>query len=256
MSKEWRSIPFTSNNPNVNMAIDEAIMIARSKNIVPNTLRLYSWKPSAVSIGIFQNVEDEINLDYVNKSSIEVIRRITGGGTVYHDEFGEVTYSIILKENDPIVPTSILESYDVLCQGVINGLKRIGLDCKFIPINDIIVNNKKISGNAQTRRNHVILQHGTILVNVNVEKMFDVLKVSDEKIKDKIISSVQERVTSVNNEINNNISLKEVASVMKDGFNDALKVNFIDGQLTNEEVVLMTELSKNKYSNDKWTFSR
>ena len=86
--------------------------------------------------------------------------------------------------------------------------------------------------------------------------MFDVLKVSDEKIKDKIISSVQERVTSVNNEINNNISLKEVASVMKDGFNDALKVNFIDGQLTNEEVVLMKELSKNKYNNDKWTFSR
>ena len=71
--------------------------------------------------------------------SIEDIRRITGGGTVYHDEFGEVTYSIILKENDPIVPTTILESYDVLCQGVINGLKRIGLDCKFIPINDIIV---------------------------------------------------------------------------------------------------------------------
>ena len=100
MSKEWRSIPFTSNNPNVNMAIDEAIMIARSKNIVPYTLRLYSWKPSAVSIGIFQNVEDEINLDYVNKSSIEVIRRITGGGSVYHDEFGEVTYSIILLNLD------------------------------------------------------------------------------------------------------------------------------------------------------------
>ncbi len=238
------------------MAIDEAIMISRSKNIVPNTLRLYSWKPSAVSIGVFQNVKDEINLDYVNKSGLNVIRRITGGGSVYHDELGEVTYSIILNENDPIVPGTILESYNILCQGVINGLKRIGLDCKFIPINDIMVNNKKISGNAQTRRNHVILQHGTILVNVNVKKMFDVLKVSDEKIKDKIISSVQERVTSVNNEVDNEISLNDVALAIKDGFKKVLNVNFTEGKLTNEEMILMKELSKNKYSNDEWIFSR
>ena len=103
------------------MAIDEAIMISRSKNIVPNTLRLYSWKPSAVSIGVFQNVKDEINLDYVNKSGLNVIRRITGGGSVYHDELGEVTYSIILNENDPIVPGTILESFNILTILMLSG---------------------------------------------------------------------------------------------------------------------------------------
>ena len=120
----------------------------------------------------------------------------------------------------------------------------------------VVVENESIARKISEYRSKLKLQKNNTVTKSNVEKMFDVLKVSDEKIKDKIISSVQERVTSVNNEINNNVSLKEVASVMKDGFNDALKVNFIDGQLTNEEVILMKELSKNKYNNDKWTFSR
>ena len=256
MGEKWRLIPFSSNDAALNMAIDESILRLKSEGKVPNTIRLYSWKPSAVSIGFFQSIEDEVNLMRCKKLEIDIVRRITGGGAVYHDQNGEVTYSIIIDSKDSIISPSILDSYEFLCQGVVKGLYELGLDAKFQKINDVIVNNKKISGNAQTRKWNVLLQHGTILVNVDVNKMFSVLRVNDEKIRDKIISAVQERVTSVNNELDKQTSLDEVAECLRVGFERILNVSFVNEGLTTEEVNLAKELKNQKYSSKKWSFSR
>ncbi|MFX1265819.1 MAG: biotin/lipoate A/B protein ligase family protein, partial [Promethearchaeota archaeon] len=101
-----------------NMAIDEAIMRLLKEGRVPPTLRLYRWKPSAVSIGTFQGMKEEVDLEYCSKNDIDYIRRITGGGAVYHDFEGEITYSIILPRGHRLAPDDILESYGVLCSGV------------------------------------------------------------------------------------------------------------------------------------------
>lgn len=93
----WRLLKLEVNDAFMNMAIDEAIMHARIANEVPDTLRFYSWKPSAVSIGRFQKAENEVNLEYCRKAGIYVVRRISGGGAVYHDAEGEVTYSVVAK---------------------------------------------------------------------------------------------------------------------------------------------------------------
>ncbi|MEJ2271008.1 MAG: hypothetical protein P8X91_00660 [Candidatus Bathyarchaeota archaeon] len=107
-----------------NMAIDEAIMNARIKNKVPNTLRLYTWKPSAVSIGRFQKIEEQIHLKNCQKHRIDIVRRISGGGTVYHDQNGEITYSIIAKLSDlNCVNLDILSAYQKICSGLNEAVK-------------------------------------------------------------------------------------------------------------------------------------
>src|SRR5208282_4253098 len=105
---------------------------------------------SAVSIGTFQSMANEVNVEECNRSNVSYVRRLTGGGAVYHDSNGEITYSVIAPES--LFPKNIIESYKVICSWVISGLAILGIKAEFVPINDIVVNGKKISGNAQTRR--------------------------------------------------------------------------------------------------------
>ncbi|MGB9779129.1 MAG: lipoate--protein ligase family protein, partial [Candidatus Bathyarchaeales archaeon] len=87
---DWRLLKLETHNAYTNMAIDEAILTARIHNLIPNTIRFYRWKPSAVSIGKFQNIQNEVNIENCKKYGVDVVRRITGGGTVYHDAEGEI----------------------------------------------------------------------------------------------------------------------------------------------------------------------
>jgi len=254
MIKEWRLIELTINDAYMNMAIDEAILTMIQKGKSPNTIRFYRWNPSAVSIGYFQSLIDEVNVEACKQLNVDIVRRITGGGAVYHDYNGEITYSVIVYKEK--LPEDILESYNVLCNGIVLGLKKLGLNPAFKPINDIIVNGKKISGNAQTRKLNAILQHGTILIDVDVEKMFKVLKVSDEKIKDKMIKSVKERVTSIKNELGKEVNFNEVAEALKKGFEEALNIKLSLGKLTEEEKALAEKLKVEKYSTKEWLYKR
>jgi lipoate-protein ligase A len=256
MSGGWRLIGFESNDASTNMAVDEAILICRSKGESPNTLRLYSWEPSAVSIGFFQSLQDEVDIEACRKEGVDIVRRITGGGAVYHDSEGEVTYSLIVAEGDHNIPKDILSSYRIICSGIVKGLELLGVKATFQPVNDILVNGRKISGNAQTRRMGVILQHGTVLVDADLNRMFRLLKVSDEKIRDKMIKSAEERVTTIRRELSSKPSLQEVASKIKMGFEQALNLNLTPGRLTEEEFRLATKLKREKYSSLEWIFRR
>jgi lipoate-protein ligase A len=256
MIEEWRLIELTTNDAYMNMAIDEAILTMIQKGKSQNTIRFYRWNPSTVSIGYFQSLIDEVNVEACKKFNVDIVRRITGGGAVYHDYNGEVTYSVIVSRENPKIPEDILNSYNVLCNGIVLGLRKLNLNPAFKPINDIIVNGKKISGNAQTRKLNAVLQHGTILIDVDVEKMFNLLKVSDEKIKDKMISSVKERVTSIKKELGREVNFSEVAEALKEGFEEALNIKLSPGKLTEEEKALAEKLKIEKYSSKEWLYKR
>ena len=255
MNDIWRLLKLNVFDAYTNMAIDEGIMRARKEGIIPNTLRLYRWNPSAVSIGYFQSMVLEVDLDAAKKLGIDVIRRITGGGAVYHDYNGEITYSLIVPVGESNIPIRVIDSYKKICNGLILGLKRLGIIAEFKPINDIIVNGKKISGSAQTRKNNIILQHGTLLVDVDVDKMFTVLKVPNEKIRDKIISSVKERVTSIYHVTQKRFDFDYIAQRLVEGFSEALNVDFEEGELTNYEKSLIPTLRK-RYMSKDWLFLR
>lgn len=252
----WRLLDLDMNDAYMNMAIDEAISNNVERKRVPNTIRFYRWEPSAVSIGYFQSIKDEVNLDLCKQLNIDVVRRNTGGGAVYHDTNGELTYSTIINLNHPITSPDIIKSYQNICNGLILGLKKLGVMAEFRPINDIVVDGKKISGNAQTRRFGSFLQHGTILIDSNISKMFKVLKVSNEKISDKMIKRAEERVTNLKKLLKSDISFEEAFRAFKFGFQEALGITLDEGKLTIEEQKLAKKLKEEKYLKKSWNFKR
>ncbi len=256
MYDKWRLLNTGAKNAFFNMALDEAIVIARSRNLVPNTLRFFRWSPSAVSIGYFQSMNEEIDTEFCRVKGIDYVRRRTGGGAVFHDQYGELTYSLIIDKDHRLVTNDFQNTYETLCSGIISGLEFLGIQARFKPINDIEVEGKKISGNAQTRAMNVIHQHGTILREVDINLMFKVLKVPSEKIRDKMIKVVQERVTSVNTVLKRNVSFEELNNALIRGFSEAFQIKLIPGHITKFEAMLTTELEKTKYSTEIWNLKK
>jgi len=246
---KWRIIDYSENDAYLNMAIDEAICESVAKGGSP-TIRFYGWKPSSVSIGYFQSLEREVDVRHCADLGVDIVRRRTGGGAVYHDHQGEITYSVICREE--LFPKDIIASYREICGWITDSLALLGIKSEFRPINDIVVGEKKISGNAQTRRGGVLLQHGTILHSVDVDTMFSVLKVSDEKIKDKMIATVKERVTSVSQQ--KVISREELYEALLSGFTKG-KDFALEG-LTDGERGRALELVQKRYLTKEWNAMR
>jgi lipoate-protein ligase A len=234
----------------MNMAIDEAIAEMVSFNEAGPTIRFYGWDPSSVSIGCFQNLEDEVDVKRCEELGIDIVRRRTGGGAVYHDKEGEITYSVICPET--MVDKDINAAYRQICGYVVKGLKTVGIDAEFRPINDITVNGRKISGSAQTRRSGIFTQHGTVLYSVDPEVMFSVLKVDREKVASKGASDPMDLVTSVSREskATKNDILAALASAFAEGKDWYL------GPLTQDELSRAEAIANERYGNDTWTRSR
>lgn len=233
----------TGFNPAVtNMAIDEALM--ETVGEVP-ILRIYGWRPAAVSIGYFQSMNEEVNFAKCREIGVDVVRRLTGGGAVLH-EF-ELTYSFISRE----YPKNIMESYRWICDAIVMSINRLGFDANFVPLNDIVIAGKKVSGNAQTRRKGVLLQHGTILLGVDVNKMFSVLKVPSEKLRDKIIKDAKERVTSLAG-----TTFDDMATSLKTSFAAKFESKLITDALSTKEISRARWLANRKYSSKEWNLRR
>jgi lipoate-protein ligase A len=246
----WRLMPFQINSAAVNMAIDEAIAESISFNESNPTIRFYGWQPSAVSIGCFQSMQDEVDLNACEKLGIDVVRRRTGGGAVYHDTAGEITYSVICPE--PMMDRDIGASYRTVCGWVVEALAEIGLQAEFQPINDVVVGGKKVSGSAQTRRKGIFTMHGTVLYSVNRERMFSVLKVGRAKVSDKVLANFGDRVAGVS----------ELVQVNKDKLLLQLVSSFIKGKewfmegLGRDEAARTDIIASSRYASDTWNLSR
>jgi len=254
LKEKWRLLITENNNAFRNMAIDKAVLKSNSEKKVPPTVRFYTWTPPAISIGYFQSLEEEVDLSVCRDFGVDYVRRITGGGAVFHDK--ELTYSIVIPESHNQIPKKIIDSYERICGAVIKGLKHLGIDSKYAPINDIISNGKKISGNAQTRKEKTVLQHGTVLMDVDVEKMFSLLKVPNEKIKDKLIKDVKQRVTSVKDSLKKDIAFSKAAESMKHGFEKEFNVDLIKDNLTDYELELTDKFERQFFSTKEWNHKR
>jgi lipoate-protein ligase A len=143
-----------------------------------------------------------------------------------------------------------MESYNLICDPVVMSINKLGFNAKFAPLNDIVIDNKKVSGSAQTRKKNILLQHGTILLNVNVEKMFSVLKVPSEKIKDKMINDVKARVMGLNK------TFEQVAFNLKESFSEKFGAEIIIDNLTKEENENTKKLAGEKYASDRWNWRK
>jgi lipoate-protein ligase A len=255
LPQRFRFLDLKVNDAYTNMAVDEAITKARGEGKVPDTLRFYMWKPSAVTLGYFLSVEDEVNLEALKGFGFYLNRRISGGGAVLNSEKGEITYSVILREDDPRVSTDPVESYHLLCQGIVDALNVLGIKAEFKPINDIIVNGKKISGNAQIRRYGAVLHHGTLLVDFDAKEMFGVLKISKEKLSDKMIQQAEDRVTTIRCLLGRQIGFPEVRDALEKGYRKALDAELVKEDLTPYEEELVKQF-RARYASREWIYRR
>ncbi|MBM3282248.1 MAG: lipoate--protein ligase family protein [Candidatus Diapherotrites archaeon] len=234
----------------MNMALDEACAHEVILGNVSPTIRFYRWKPSAVTIGYFQSLEQEVDVKECAKQGVDIVRRRTGGGAVYHDYAGEITYSVIAPEK--MFANNIVESYQQVAEWIIAGLGKLNVKAEFVPINDLVVSGKKISGNAQTRRSGILQMHGTILCDVDVDKMFSLLRVPDEKMKGKTITMVKERVTSLKQHGADDYT--KIYHALHEGFIENKKIT--EGKWTKEEKQNAQILAEEKYSAQKWVGMR
>jgi len=252
-----RLIDTKFSNPYLNMAIDEVLLNSK----LP-VLRFYGWKPAGLSIGYFQFIK-QINVKQCGKLGIPVVRRLTGGNAVLHDK--ELTYSFIIDSEK--MPKSVVESYKVISEGLLNGLKNLGLKAAMnedvdkegksaVCFSDpswyeIVVNGKKIVGSAQKRVKGKLLQHGAVLIDADVEKYCSLFNNYNKKLVDK----VKARMTSINDELKDKKDYNDVKKAMIKGFTK-LGYSFIEDSLSEEELKLAKELENNKYSTNKWNLVR
>ncbi|MCL1927408.1 MAG: lipoate--protein ligase family protein [Treponema sp.] len=243
-----------------NMGLDEALLESVAGSITPENsaglpvLRFYGWNPPAVSIGYFQDLAEEVDLEAAERCGFDLVRRVSGGGAVLHRS--ELTYSIIVNLNHPLAGKNLDESYRILCQGLIHGLALLGIESVFSGTNDILTEGKKISGNAQTRRMNCLLQHGTILLDNDVETMFSVLKAPKEKNKGKLIEEIKERVTSLRSIMGREISFMEAENAFTRGFSEALGIELHKADITPAEESRAFKLAESKFKTREWLFKR
>jgi len=251
----WRLIPLETHSCFMNMAIDEAILTSRIENLVPNTLRFYQWKPSAVSIGKNQNPKEQVYLDALREHGADLVRRTSGGGTVYHDQTGEITYSVTAQTRD--LGQDVTAIYKCVYAAVNDALRLLGIpaDCsvgnqKNCP--NLTVAGKKISGSAQTLRHGVVQQHGTLLLSLDLPLMFRLLRVPFTDDCALAAQIAQRKITSVQNELHHAVSAETVQNALAQGFKAILKVHLGNGALTQFEQALANKFYKEKYSTASW----
>lgn len=278
MIKEvWRYIDSGNCSPAYNMALDEALLEWHSEGKIPPTIRFYGWNPATLSIGYFQKVEKEIDLEAVKKYGLGFVRRPTGGRGVLHDQ--ELTYSVIVSEEHPEMPKTVTEAYRVISEGILEGFKNLGLDAYFaIPRTDeekaglksprsavcfdapswyeLVVEGRKVAGSAQTRQKGVILQHGSILLDLDEDMLFNLFKYPNDRVKERMQRAFKNKAVATNELRAEPVTIDEAKKAFKEGFEKGLKIELESYTLSSEEEAYVNEIAKNKYESDEWNFKR
>ena len=233
-----------NNNPRYNLALEEYVL----KNLDGEYFFLWQNEPTIV-IGKHQNTISEINLDYVEKKGIHVVRRMSGGGAVYHD-LGNINFSFIQEKKD-------LADFDFsfFTRPIVDLLGELGIKAEFNSRNDLAIDGKKFSGNAQYIFKKKILHHGTLLFNSEMEELVNSLKVSKDKIESKGLKSIKSRVANIKDYIGEDSKIKEVSD-FKVALFEHMKnrmEEFEEYVLTENDKKEIEKLKKEKY--DKWEWN-
>ncbi len=238
------------------MALDEALLEVAAENPdSPPVLHFYRKTPS-ISLGYFQSVEEEVNIEACRQLGVGIFRRTSGGGAIYEDE-NQLIYGLVIPSPERYnVPSQTPESYRYINRGVIGALERFGLKAEFVPVNDIVVGGKKISGCAQTRRKGTLLQHGTLILSHRPEVMFRVLNVSPEKFRGRGLKRAEERVTSLEQTLGSAPPMAMVKEYLKKEFESALGIEFQPAKPTPQEREMQTRFVRERYGKEEWNFMR
>ena len=232
--ERWRLLDTGSLTAAENMALDEVLLELKAEGRIPPTLRFLRFSPPCVLVGHHQSVDEEVRLEYCRSKGIEINRRITGGGALYWGT-EELGWEIYISKNHPSVPPGLEDLYRTMGESASAGLRHLGIDAYFRPRNDIEVQGRKISGTGGTELSGAILFQGTLLVDFDVDEMLRALRIPTEKLQEKEIESVKERVTCLKWELGFTPALPDIKASLRKGFEESFGVTFYEQPLTSEE---------------------
>lgn len=246
---DWQLIRGGAELPHMQMALDEVLLNRVASGEREPTLRIWEWAASSVVLGRFQSVRNEVDMEAAEEHGVTVVRRITGGGAMFNEPRNTITYSLYAPE-ELVKGMSFIESYAFLDDWVIQGLRRLGVDAVYQPINDIASSAGKIGGAAQTRRNGVVLHHAMLSYDIDAAKMLQVLRIGREKLSDKGTKSAAKRVSPVRDQ-----SQMERSEVI-----DGLLATFTElyglegSEVAAEERAAAEELVESKFATRDWIY--
>ena len=265
----WRLINYSRHDAFENMAIDEAIFRETIKNKKQPTIRFYGWQPAAVSIGYFQDPRKELNQELCSSLGVDIVRRLTGGKAVFHDD--EITYCVAAGAGEKSFPADISGTYKAVSDCLICGLSYLGIkaniasdclrmkdadlkSCCFSATsrNELLVAGRKICGSAQMRTKDGFLQHGSLLLTFDPVKALSVILPSSTS---EHAEKLRKTVAAINEITVNPIETSDICHALKKGFAEVLGIEIAEESLTSSEITLKNELIK-KYHDLNWKTKR
>jgi lipoate-protein ligase A len=267
----WRLIRDGLADGYTNMAVDEAILESHATGQVPPTVRLYGWQPPCLSIGYFQHVGREIDEAECRRLGVDWVRRPTGGRAILHQ--AELTYSLVALEGNPLIEGSVRTSYRKVSTALVAGLRWLGAEAETTPAQgrgpglgsaacfdapsdfEITIGGRKLVGSAQTRRRGALLQHGSILLDVDLDRQVAVLCPPRGMTRQQLAAHLRPRLISLREALGCEITAEELGTAVRIGFEQAWGITFREGSLTAKEQDRAKELQA-KYADDAWNRRR
>jgi lipoate-protein ligase A len=259
--REWRLVREEDLDGARAMAYDEVAAETAAAG-GPRTVRVYRWTPSTLSLGYRQPASD-VDWDWCDREDVDVVRRPTGGGAIYHDSFGDVSYSIVAPATE--LPGDLMETYERLCEPVLEAFRRMGVDADFAdepkdslhypscylrdvnPAHDVLAGGRKVSGNAQYRTRDAVIQHGSLSFSTDAERHLSCF-VDHDVTPDEF----EERVAGID----------ELADVTREEAVETLEstlAEWADAEVetwSDEERDRVEGIADGKYRTDAWTRER
>ncbi|MBN8199039.1 MULTISPECIES: lipoate--protein ligase [Bacillaceae] len=233
-------------DPRINLAIEEYAL--KNLDIEETYLLFYINEPSII-IGKNQNTVEEINTEYVENNSIHVVRRLSGGGAVYHD-LGNLNFSFITKDDG-----ESFHNFQKFTEPVVEALRKLGVNAELSGRNDLMAEGRKISGNAQFSTKGRMFSHGTLLFDSEIESVVSALKVKKDKIESKGIKSIRSRVANISEFLDKKITIQEFRTLLlKNIFGDLDEIP--EYKLTNDDWEKIHQLSRERYQNWDWNYGK
>ncbi|MEK4090803.1 MULTISPECIES: lipoate--protein ligase [unclassified Viridibacillus] len=234
-------------DPRINLAIEEYAL--KTMDVEKDSFLLFYINQPSIIIGRNQNTVEEINTDYVEDNGIIVVRRLSGGGAVYHD-LGNLNFSFLTKDDG-----DSFQNFKKFTQPVVDALQKMGINSELSGRNDIMAEGRKISGNAQFSTKGRMFSHGTLLFDTEIDAVVSALKVKKEKIESKGIKSIRSRVANITEFMNEPMTVEEFRlEILKSVFGGEENIQYYE--LTDEDWANIYKLSEERYQQWDWNYGQ
>jgi len=249
--ESWRFIDLGRAEPLMAQTFYEAVAVAVDRGLAPSTLLFVQPSKPYVCLGFHQQMEKELDTEYCRNHNLLIIRRSQGGGATYLNS-DQLFYQVVAADLSNAIPKNVEALFEKALEAPIQTYRRLGVEASFKPLNDVMAGSRKISGNGAGKLGNTTILVGNIIMDLDYEAMAAVLRVPDEKFRDKMAKSMREWVTSLKRELGHTPPIDVVKKILRASFEETLGIALNTSQPTEAEVEIWEKETKPKHLSQEW----